>query len=131
MLKILLIIGDIVAGFVAAYPEIVKKIPELEKTGNALTSIKKYIGGAVLIISVLNIFNFWTPVYPKLLLLAGLLVGFVLSVDWLEKINIKEETKDNLVNIAQKMQIPVGIFALVVGILKVIARILNIIESIL
>jgi len=131
MLKILLIIGDIVAGFVAAYPEIVKKIPELEKTGNALTSIKKYIGGAVLIISVLNIFNFWTPVYPKLLLLAGLLVGFVLSVDWLEKINIKEETKDNLVNIAQKMQIPVGIFALVIGILKVIARILNIIESIL
>jgi len=131
MLKILLIIGDIVAGFVAAYPEIVKKIPELEKTGNALTSIKKYIGGAVLIISVLNIFNFWTPVYPKLLLLAGLLVGFVLSVDWLEKINIKEETKDNLINIAQKMQIPVGIFALVVGILKVIARILNIIESIL
>jgi hypothetical protein len=131
MLKILLIIGDIVAGFVAAYPEIVKKIPELEKTGNALTSIKKYIGSAVLIISVLNIFNFWTPVYPKLLLLAGLLVGFVLSVDWLEKINIKEETKDNLVNIAQKMQIPVGIFALVVGILKVIARILNIIESIL
>jgi uncharacterized membrane protein YkgB len=131
MLYWLLVLGNIIGGFMAASSVLIEKIPELEKVAESLGKVKKYIGAVILIISILNIFNFWTPSYPKLLLLGGLAVGYVLSIDWLEKFPIPEKTQDVMVNIAQKMQIPAGIFALLVGTLKILAGVLHIIEFIL
>ncbi len=121
-----LIIANIVGGFIAASSVIVSKIPELEKLANTLKKSKNPIGIAVLVISIINIFNFWGPHYPKLTLIAGLLTGFVLSVDLLKKIEMRDETRDKLIGVAQKIQVPAGIFSIIVALIWILRLFLDV-----
>jgi len=126
-----LIIANLIGGFLAASGMVVSKIPELGKTAKALEKFKSPIGLGVLIISVLNIFNFWAPHYPKLTLLVGLLLGAILSVEYLGKLNVSDDDKEKWVNIAQKISIPVGITAIIISLIWILELFLKVLEIIL
>ncbi len=126
-----LIIANLIGGFLAASGMVVSKIPELGKTAKALEKVKSPIGLGVLIVSVLNIFNFWGPHYPKLTLLAGLLLGAILSVEYLDKLNVSDDDKEKWVNIAQKISTPVGIAAIIISLIWILELFLKVLEIIL
>ncbi len=130
-LKGLLLIANLVGGFVASSTYIVSKIPKLANLSKKLNLFKMPIGLVVLVISIVNIFNFWADKYPKLSLLAGLLTGLILSVDLLNKVNIAEETKTKLFSLANKFQIPVGIVSLFIGLVWIVWKLTGIISYIL
>ncbi|MBN1898112.1 MAG: hypothetical protein JW827_05005 [Spirochaetes bacterium] len=127
----MLIIGNIIGGFIAASAIIVGKLPELGKVAGTLEKSKTPIGAVVLGISVLNIFNFWGPHYPKLTLLGGLLTGMVLSIGLLNYIEMSEEAKGNITSIANKIQVPAGIFSIVIGLIWILKLFFDILESLL
>ena len=126
-----LIIANIIGGFVAASSIIVSKIPELAKVANTLNRSKNPIGNAVLLVSIINIFNFWGPHYPRLTLIAGLLTGFVLSVDLLKKFEMTEGTRNKIISFAQKIQVPAGIFSIVIGLIWVLKVFFDVLEFVL
>ncbi|MBU1076288.1 MAG: hypothetical protein KKH98_03285, partial [Spirochaetes bacterium] len=66
---------------------------------------------------IINIFNFGSPHYPKLTLITGLLLGIVLSVDLIKYIISDKKTQDTIINIAHKIQITLGMIAIVIGLL--------------
>jgi len=129
-LKGLLLIANLVGGFVASSTYIVSKVPKLTDLSKKLNIFKMPIGLVVLLISVINIFNFWAPSYPKISLIAGLLTGMILSVDILNRIDVDEETKDKLFNLANKFQIPVGLVSLFVGLFWIMDLLTDVISVI-
>ena len=130
-LKELLLLANLVGGFVASSTYIVSKIPKLTDLSKKLNVFKMPIGLIVFLISFVNIFNFWANRYPKLSLIAGLLTGFVLSVEFFNKINIDEDTKTKLFSFANKIQIPVGLVSLFIGLIWILGLLRDIIEYIL
>ncbi len=128
----ILVIGDLIGGFLAASAYIVERIPSLKKVSDALNSFKMPIGVTVFVIAFINIFNFgvgWNN-YPKLTLIGGLLTGFILSVELFNKFNINEKTKDKIFNFASKNQIIIGIITLAIAlskILKIFFDVLNVV----
>ena len=130
-LKGLLLIANLVGGFVASSTYVVSKIPKLTNLSKKLNLFKMPIGLVVLVISIVNIFNFWAEKYPKLSLLAGLLTGLILSVDLLNKVEIDDETKTKLFSLANKLQIPVGLVSLFIGLVWIVWKLTGIISYIL
>ncbi len=130
-LKGLLLIANLVGGFVASSTYVVIKIPKLTNLSKKLNLFKMPIGLVVLVISIVNIFNFWAEKYPKLSLLAGLLTGLILSVDLLNKVEIDDETKTKLFSLANKLQIPVGLVSLFIGLVWIVWKLTGIISYIL
>lgn len=131
MLKGLLLIANLIGGFVASSTYIVSKIPSLSKFSKKINLFKMPIGLIVFVISFFNIFNFGTEHYPKLSLLAGLLIGLILSIDLLNKVEVEEETKTKLFDLANKLQIPVGLISLFIGLIWILWKITGFINHIL
>ncbi len=118
----LLIIANLVGGFLASSVYLTGRIPSLKNAADTLSKFKLPIGILVFAIAFINIFNFnvgWLN-YPKLSLIAGLLTGFVLSVELLNKFEIKEKAKNKLFNFANKYQILIGLLSLAVGLIKIL-----------
>ncbi len=131
MLLWLLIFANLIGGFVASSTYIVSKIPKLSSTSKKLNLFKMPIGIAVFIISIINIFNFWTDHYPKLTLISGLLIGFVLSSELLNKTNLEDDTKTKIFNFANKFQIPLGLLSLAIGLIWVLRILMDVIGYVL
>lgn len=131
MLLWLLIFANLIGGFIAASTYIVSKIPKLSETSKTLNVFKMPIGIATLLISLINIFNFWATHYPKLTLLAGLVTGFILSVDLLNKVEMEEETKAKIFDFSNKLQVPVGLLSLVIGLVWILRILMDVVGYIL
>ncbi|MBU1076844.1 MAG: hypothetical protein KKH98_06090 [Spirochaetes bacterium] len=131
MLLWLLIFANLIGGFIASSTYIVSKIPKLKDMSKTLNSFKLPIGITVFVISVLNIFNFWAIHYPKLTLIAGLITGFVLSVELLNKVEIDEGIKAKIFDFANKFQVPAGLLSLVIGLVWVLRILMDVIGYIL
>ncbi len=126
----LLVIANLVGGFLASSVYLTERIPSLKKVSDALAKFKIPIGLIVFAIAFVNIFNFnvgWLH-YPKLSLISGLLVGFVLSVDILNKFDIDENTKNKLFNFASKYHIVIGLLALAIGIIKILKLFIDVVN---
>lgn len=127
----LLIIGNLIGGFVAASTYIVSRIPALETLSAILNRFKLPIGLTVFIISFFNIFNFWADHYPKLTLLFGLLTGFILSVDIFKTVEISEEAKDMIFNFANRFTIISGIISVIIALIWILQLLLDALNFIL
>ncbi len=127
----LLIIGNLLGGFIAASSYIVNKMPKVENFSKQLNAIKLPIGLSILGISIINIFNFWVPVYPKLTLLFGLILGLILSVDILKNFSIDEDMRTKIIDFANKFSIPVGLISFIIGLIWILDLVLEVVKSIL
>jgi|GEM_PF-2516979 len=112
-----LIFSNLIGGVIAAWAFIVKKQPNVGTLSSLVLSVKLPAGILILLISIINIFNFGSPHYPKLTLITGLLLGIVLSVDLIKYIISDKKTQDTIINIAHKIQITLGMIAIVIGLL--------------
>ena len=127
----LLIIANLVGGFIAASTYIVARIPDLEGLSNFLNKFKLPIGITVFIISFFNIFNFWSDHYPKLTLLFGLATGFILSVDIFNTFEIPAETKEMIVKFANRFAIISGIGSVIIALIWILQLLLDAFKFIL
>ena len=130
-LSTLLLIAIIVGGFVASSTYIVSKIPKLKDLSKKLNVFKIPIGLLVFAISFVNIFNFKANIYPKLSLIAGLLTGITLSIKLLDKVEMDDETKTKIYNLSNKMQNPIGLASIIIGLLIILDILTDVIRYIL
>ncbi len=130
--KGLLIIANLVGGFVASSTYIVSKIPKLSNFSKKLNIFKIPIGIIVFLISFINIFNISGRYsYPKLSLISGLLIGLILSIKLLDKTEIDKETKTKLFSLANKLQNPVGLAGVIIGLLSILDILTDVISYLL
>lgn len=116
----LLIFANLIGGIIAAWAFIEHQTPDVGRFSNIILNIKLPVGILVLLISLINIFNFGSPHYPKLTLVAGLLLGIVLSINLIKKLNLAEATAKSIINFAGKIQILLGMVSIIIGCIWVI-----------